>query len=214
MRLVLVERWRLKVDYCFMKPITYPARPVNGGSLERALPKSGTWFYEPKYNEWRAMTHVPSGNLYNRHGVLLSIADEFTEALRLLRSTMDGQVFKWVDLGVLERRHKIGQGCLIVLDVIPEPAFAKAPYTERRKWIEAVWPELDLKPPRTFPLASIPTQIYGTLTTWFDLQAVNTRLGCEFYEGLVAKRGDSIYPIQLRSPEVKFHHWVKHRWAF
>ena len=38
--------------------------------------------------------------------------------------------------------------------------------------------------------------------------------GCEFYEGMVAKRNDSIYPMQRRSAEVEFPFWMKHRWAF
>jgi len=40
-----------------MQLLTYPARPVNGGPLERALPKSGTWLYEPEHNDWRALVH-------------------------------------------------------------------------------------------------------------------------------------------------------------
>ena len=33
-----------------VQPCTYPARPINGGPLELALPKPGHWYYEPKYN--------------------------------------------------------------------------------------------------------------------------------------------------------------------
>ena len=51
-----------------MNPITYPARPINGGPLEKARPKHGEWFYEPKYNGWRALVHVPTGTMFNRHG--------------------------------------------------------------------------------------------------------------------------------------------------
>jgi hypothetical protein len=199
-----------------MKPITYPARPMNGGSLEIALPKTGEWFYEPKYNGWRALVHIPTGTVYNRHGDLLSIKDEFAGAILLLRSTMQAEAFKWVDVEALERRHNIGRGCLIMLDAIPEPAFAKATYAERRGWISSpIWPELDLMPQKPFPTISRPPQIYGSLTTWNDLKGINNRLGhVPFYEGMVAKRADSIYPIQLRSPDLKFPYWIKHRWAF
>ena len=31
-------------------PITFPARPIQGGKLERAPKKTGLWFAEPKYN--------------------------------------------------------------------------------------------------------------------------------------------------------------------
>jgi hypothetical protein len=34
------------------------------------------------------------------------------------------------------------------------------------------------------------------------------------FEGLVAKRVDSIYPTRLRSPEIELPFWMKHRWAF
>ncbi len=46
-----------------MTPITYPARPVNGGSFDKARPKIGVWHYEPKNNGWRALVHAPSGGL-------------------------------------------------------------------------------------------------------------------------------------------------------
>ena len=71
-----------------VRACTYPARPVNGGSLERALPKSGQWHYEPKYNGWRALVHAPSGTLFNRYGQRLSIQREFSAALALLQRVL------------------------------------------------------------------------------------------------------------------------------
>ena len=38
--------------------ITYPARPIQGGRLELAPPKSGLWYAEPKLNGWRALIHT------------------------------------------------------------------------------------------------------------------------------------------------------------
>jgi len=52
------------------------------------------------------------------------------------------------------------------------------------------------------------------MSTWGSLQLANGFLACDFYEGLVAKRGDSPYPIQLRSPDEEFSGWVKHRWRW
>ena len=49
--------------------ITYPARPIQGGPLELAPPKRGLWYAEPKLNGWRALIHMPSGTMWNRHGV-------------------------------------------------------------------------------------------------------------------------------------------------
>lgn len=110
-----------------MKPITFPARPVNGGSLESASPKIGEWIYEAKYNGWRALVHAPSGTMFNRQGWELAIADEFKEALELLKASD----FEWLDCEALERRNKIGRGTLIVLDaVIP------GTYLDRRAALE------------------------------------------------------------------------------
>lgn len=49
---------------------------------------------------------------------------------------------------------------------------------------------------------------------WDLLKECNGVLGCEFYEGLVAKRANSIYPVQLRGPKEKYPFWMKHRWQF
>jgi hypothetical protein len=57
------------------------------------------------------------------------------------------------------------------------------------------------------------------LGLWTILQECNRRLGCtepanHFYEGLVAKRLDSKYPLQKRSASQDFPFWMKHRWQF
>jgi hypothetical protein len=47
---------------------------------------------------------------------------------------------------------------------------------------------------------------------WHRLQHDNrVWFGCDFYEGLVGKRADSLYPVQLVSPEQTTPHWIKHR---
>ena len=197
-----------------MIPITYPARPINGGPIEKALPKNGVWKWEPKYNGWRALVHLPTGTIFNRQGEPLSIGQEFSDAVGVLCATLDCEAFKWADVEALSRRHKLGRGCLILLDVVPEPAYAHAPYSERREWIDfPVVPELDLTPPAILPILSLPPCVCPD-TAWQDLQLINRRLGAEFYEGLVAKKADQPYPIQLISPDREFPFWVKHRWKF
>jgi hypothetical protein len=54
------------------------------------------------------------------------------------------------------------------------------------------------------------------LLFWEMLQAanVNLRSGSDFWEGVVAKRNESIYPRQRRNAELDFPFWMKHRWAF
>src|ERR1043165_28768 len=102
-----------------MTPPTYPLRPVNGGPLPKALPKTGRWIYEPKYNGWRTLVHVPTGAMFNRKCEPLSIASEFAQGVALRQSALDADAFEWADCEALERRHGIGRGSLIVLDVIP-----------------------------------------------------------------------------------------------
>ena len=43
------------------------------------------------------------------------------------------------------------------------------------------------------------------------LREANRALGCDFFEGVVMKRSDSIYPVQLRSATEECRGWVKHR---
>jgi len=44
------------------------------------------------------------------------------------------------------------------------------------------------------------------------LKQLNAQWHCPFYEGVVAKRSDSLYPIQLRSAALDYTGWLKHRW--
>ena len=222
-----------------MNPITYPARPINGGSLNKARPKPGQWFYEPKYNGWRALIHVPTGTMFNRQLQRLSIAKEFAVALDKLKQTH----FEWLDCEALERRHDIGRGSLIVLD---DP-LSKFPYSGKPGRLDTLWNHL-VEPGLAQCLESFSTDatagLPGSARTVLDfhcrrpepdslyipsaflewqarsiwrrqlLQQVNARLRCDFYEGLVAKQADAPYPVQLRSPDQETTAWIKHRWQF
>src|SRR5713101_1017213 len=102
-----------------VRPCTYPARPINGGSLERALPKPGHWYYEPKYNGWRALVHAPTGTMFNRRGQPLSIAGLFScalERLRTVRLQSGGVPVEWFDCEALpggyNRTMQAGYGSL------------------------------------------------------------------------------------------------------
>ena len=195
-----------------MKPITYPARPINGGPLEKSYPKRGLWAYEPKYNEWRTLIHVPTGTMWNRHLAPLTIADKFSEAMKRLRAT--GLV--WIDAGAMERRHNLGRGTIIVFDYIPEDQ--SLPYVARRRILCSL---LDIHrwfapiPDETAVLTGTHSYDEGDVATvsdlWKGLKQFNQKTGVEFYEGLVAKRLNSPYPVQLRSPTTETHTWVKHR---
>ena len=196
-----------------MNTLTYPARPMNGGPLNGS-PKLGRWLYEPKYNGWRVLVHVPTGTCFNRHGQPLSIQDEFAVALGMLRG---GCPYTWLDCEALERRHGLGRGTLILLDILDR---ARIPY-ERRMLTGLEWPNrpsplpLD-KPPAAesgYTAAGPFEGLVDVRRVWDWMQRINQQWGCTFYEGVVAKRADSLYPLQLQSPDRTTPDWVKHRFV-
>ena len=109
--------------------LTFPARPIQGGRLELAPPKRGLWFAEPKLNGWRALIHTPTGTMWNRHRSLLTIADCSRPALAAL-AKLGNSGLVWTDCEALERRHNLGRGTLVVLDVSLE---SRTPTYEQRR---------------------------------------------------------------------------------
>jgi len=190
-------------------PITFPARPVNGGGLELAPPKRGEWSAEPKLNGWRVLVHAPTMTAFNRHGGWLSIAGEFAAGLRTLRGIGECHEIDWFDCEGLERRHGIGRGTLMVLDAVIPGA-----YRDRRPHLVTAIGEplpIDIQPPHesvslvpSFPMA-------GAADIYARLRKLNQLWRAPFYEGVVMKRTDSSYPIQLRSPHANYPLWQKHR---
>jgi hypothetical protein len=209
-----------------MNAITYPARPRQGGPLDIAL-RAGAYrnegdqyYFEPKYNGWRALVHVPSGAMFNRHGESLSISKEFGPALAKLRQLN----LEWLDCEALDRRHDIGRGTLIVLDYIPQPASgADKPltYKGRRYFLEFAssmgllpdWETLHERMPDDSAFITMSYKSGGAAQLWEILQQCNAALGCTFFEGVVAKRADSEYPIQLTSDSQECPDWIKHRFT-
>ena len=195
-----------------MTPITYPARPAKGG-FDPARPLPGDWRYEPKLNGWRALLHLPTGCLYNRHGEALSIGNQFRWAVGEL-VTRFGNEYTWLDCEALERRHGLLQGWLIVLDlVIPD-----VPYLERRERLAAG----NLNPLEFMPTVNaagwvrmLPSYTEDQAADMWELmQMANQSFAAPFYEGLVAKRATSTYPIQTRSGDEVTPDWVKMRFLF
>lgn len=198
--------------------ITYPARPIQGGRLELAPPKRGLWFAEPKFNGWRALIHTPSGTMWNRHGALLTIADCFRPALGAL-AKLASRGLVWADCEALERRHNLGRGTLVVLDVVPESGTPN--YEQRRAHLESLLPRdtlFDGDTSRPVPCGAViltPARCADShaaaLAFYQRLRVANRELGCDFFEGVVMKRADSAYPVQLRSATEGFRGWCKHR---
>jgi hypothetical protein len=203
-----------------MKPITYPARPINGGPFG-LVSRKAVQLWSPKLNGWRALLHAPTRSIFNRHGEELSIAGEFTEALEhLSRSSVE-----WLDCEALERRHDIGRGCLIILDAVVPDLTATDRYRLLAKEAHRLgWPGLGIanRPQANQACLMEQTALSDATSSgrqilmhwWTWMQRLNGEWGADFYEGLVAKRTDSLYPIQLRSPEAESPFWIKHRWAW
>ena len=197
-------------------PITFPARPIQGGKLDRAPKKTGLWFAEPKFNGWRALVHCPSGTMWNRHGGRLTIADEFGAALRELRG-LSGRGLVWADCEAMGRRHKVGCGTLIVLDWIAEDG--SPIYEERRAFLESLVPleRMSLGEDLTIPAKtllltpSIADAAGAALRLYDSLRSINRTARADVYEGVVMKRGGSLYPVQLRSAGAESRCLVKHR---
>ena len=200
------------------RPPTFPARPIRGGKLELAPKKSGIWFAEPKFNGWRALVHTPTGAMWNRHGQRLTIEREFEAALDRLRP-LAGSGLVWADCEALERRHQIGRGSLVVLDWIPESG--SPTYEERREFLAGLveterlstgewqsFPENSLfLPPSVRDDGSAVPDFYA------GLKAINSSLRCDFFEGVVMKRGNAPYPMQLRSDTEECRAMIKHRFV-
>jgi ATP-dependent DNA ligase len=195
--------------------ISYPARPLQGGKLDRAPKKTGLWYAQPKYNGWRALVHCPTGTMWNRHGGRLSIAHEFGSALRELQKLAEAGLI-WADCEAMERRHNVGRRSLIVLDSIPD---AGSPiYEERREFLESLVPlERMSLGDGTMPEDSVllTPSIADTngqaLQLYRSLEAINRSVLADVFEGVVMKRAVSAYPVQLRSPDEKCRFWQKHR---
>lgn len=208
------------------KLITYPARPKNGGNWESAPMKlGGKWGYEPKYNGWRVLVHVPTATMFNRHGQPLSNAHEFQDAV--LRLQLSGCPYEWLDCEGLGRRHPIGQGALIILDIIDR---CTTPYPERimvstREWKDAPPIHTLVEQPKPNSVLFVPGPFSGeqfpvdheaneVSWVWHMMQKKNKEWGCQFYEGMVAKRYNSNYPIQLLDSGIETPDWYKHRWEW
>jgi ATP-dependent DNA ligase len=197
---------------------TFPMRPVNGGPLESALAigsrsLSADYWAEPKFNGWRAVVHAPTGQIWNRKGDPLSIASEFKVALAALHAVarLSGNQ-EWFDVEGLSRRHAFARGALIVLD---NPGRVSDTYHDRRKRMEDAFPiaphapddfaENGLYVPPNFR-GGDPEQIRFLYQQLLEA-------GGDFYEGLVMKKGSSLYE-PLRRATGESPAWMKHRWNF
>lgn len=210
-----------------MKPHFYPARPVNGGRLEYASEKLGNWVYEPKINEERVLVHTPTGEMYARDLRPFSKTRLFTQVIEKLKKSWlnTNPDFEWLDCGAFGFRHNIGRGSLVVFDIpmaIGHHAIRQQKIHDRiiAKGIGEAYAFEQFNPPENKILSFSYTYsdkdndpFMRPRAAWLRLQEANKSLGVELFEGLVAKRADSKYPIQNTNPKAEFGGWMKHRFT-
>ena len=134
---------------------------------------------------------------------------------RLVKSCSKGRfsrVLVWADCEALERRHKLGRGTLIVLDVVPESGTPN--YEQGRTLLESMLPtdsvfSGDTKRPVPCSAVMLTPALRvdshaEALAFYQRLRAANRAHDCDFFEGIVVKRAESSYPVQLRSPTESF----------
>jgi hypothetical protein len=174
--------------------------------------------------------------MWNRHGKRLSIEHEFSFVLNALQDATLPPEFEWLDCEAFERRHALGKGSLVLLDYIPSD---KKPYCERQqslydamsgihlgyhhRYRAPIWHSWSVEqfaPPENYLLSFAYTYEdcedpeLAPAAAWERLQKLNQLWNAEVFEGLVAKKLDSTYPRQLRSPNLENPYWIKHRWEF
>lgn len=182
--------------------ISYPQRACSGGEFRGQFTLTPQLF-SYKYNGWLAVIHIPTGTVFNRHGQILSIGNEFTEAV----DDLSQSPFDWLVCEALSRRHKIAKRSLFIIDWInPELTMIKR-HQSLRDWFPLheykVLPAED----RAYLIEQFEDSNEGLYGRWNDMQAMNNRLTAdivkeptEFYEGFVATDKYSKYQMQLQSP--------------
>ena len=157
-----------------------------------------------KYDGWRLEVHAPTSRAVNRQLEVSSVQHEFAVALAELRK----HSLEFLDCEALSRRHAMGKGTLIVLDVI----IPDATFLERQAILHREFPILNIgevpKIDTVYAAPYFPQALPGSDKL---IQQINERMGVKFYEGVVVKKNDSVYPYQLRNSEQICTDWVKHR---
>lgn len=192
--------------------IPVPARPTNGGRLELSPAKIGSWSAEPKYNGYRDVIEARSFDHFNRHQKPLSIADCFEQATDLLRGESWTLFADWIDAEVLERRHAMARGSLIVLDFIPNAKNRLLKRTARRELLMGLGIPVAPLDPRQWKTNSLylAPDFPNAMALYAELAQINERYP-NFYEGVVCKDNTSRYPISYNDTSRDFPMWVKHR---
>lgn len=211
-----------------IKPITYPAAPRNGGPVFRQ-PLRGEWDVMPKYNEWRGLAHVKSRTVWNNNLELSTMQiPHFWEYA-------EKTPFQWLDIGMFGKRCKELplDGAVAVFDWVPVSPAADTQWKVRHelitKWFNTLpldqvpkpgqifTPEILRVTPRRFGACDQSNgKVGGDMPSLVEAYARGLKEWSkdkfDLVEGIILKRTDSRYPIQLVGPKRKTDDWIKHRW--
>ncbi len=205
------------------RPIALPPAALNGGPLDSAPLKVGKWVWQPKIDDRRVVIHRPSRTIWNQYGKLSVAQDsgKFEQALDKLQDwpcfAFNGISTEWLDAGLMEYRHDMMRGSIVVFDLM-----SVGTHQQRRAALEPIavplpW-ALDLVDKESanngvflipqFEFA-IPNEDDG-LVLYGMCHKQNEALRRIFYEGVVAKKADSLYPMFQRA-KTTTPNWIKHR---
>lgn len=186
---------------------TFPARPKSGGRFNPDM-LIGEFGWQPKYNGWRMFADLAEDQVFNRHGELMSIGDCFKRAIDSIRGHCLSLGIKYLDCEALERRFDACRGSLVILD-IPD---SDEDFETRMEVLSFLAPvhDINILPE---PNSVVVTPTFDELSArkaWTWMQQLNNSWGVPIYEGLVAKKKGSEYPVTWK-PTDTFNDWIKYR---
>jgi hypothetical protein len=196
-----------------VRPPTYPARPIDGGKLDKAEPLDPVeWRFRPKFNGRRVLCHVPSLRTWTRE-LVENKWGKFPAFHQLqLLIGLRWPHFEWLDLELLHGKTRIAKRSIIVLDYI-NPTSTWGNRMSNLTDLFAGHHQLNIlnhpNDDRIYLPQLIP--VSAGMKSWKILQQANKDLGCRFYEGLVAYNMHGAYPIQLFNPLKETGNWIKYR---
>jgi hypothetical protein len=111
------------------KPICLPPAPLNGGPLDESTPpKVGRWAWHPRLTTAALSFTRQARTIWNQYGQLSVAQDseKFEPALDRLEQVAFAA--EWLDAGLMEYRHDMMRGTIVIFDLI-----ADGPFEERAR---------------------------------------------------------------------------------
>lgn len=197
-----------------MVPPTFPCRPINCGKLTVARPKIGQFWVEPKITGMRLVLHVPTGQLWTRHGEPVSNPRWFTKAVSKIQELLPNE--EWLDCEGIYQAHNVGKGTIVVLDAIVRGETVEQRY-ERFSNIPEMPFTNDLPCDQVYRIPRFDwSEARNLWDSLLELGADWVKRGngsVPLFEGVVAKKKASQYVFQNIDPKRETASWQKHKWV-